>query len=1387
MPNPFNKIFNKKGDNDDKTAAQDTKPVENDSVDEQAPTDQPINRSTDQSAETNKADKTTEELKSPETPETEESKTGLEGTIDSKKRAGIDVLTRLTQRSNKAMMAAVGKARELNIQYIDTEHVLWGLLTDSGIYQLISELKATPPEIQKDLESLFKKGEYKENPQFSDKVKRALELSLSASRSLGYEFISPEHILLGLVQEGEGAAASILAKYGLTIEVVNKQVTGKDEDAGKMEGKTPQTALSQFTIDLTQLAKDGKLDPVVARSTEIERVMHVLSRRTKNNPVLIGEAGVGKTAIVEGLAQRIADGNVPEALKNKRILSVDLMSIVAGASHRGEFEERLKNLIREVKAAGGEITLFIDEIHNMVGTGGGGGDAMNAANILKPLLARGELQTIGATTITEYRKYMEKDRALERRFQPILVEEPTPEQALEMLTALRKKYEDFHKVTIPDDALKAAVSLSHRYIGDRQLPDKAVDLIDEASSSIRLPAISLPEEIRSLEERIRILEEEKQEAQRQADDVRVSSVERKLEKYNKELKEKQKIYEVKKAQTTTEVTPEVIQDIVSRWTNIPLSRLTESESKKLLNLEDLLHERIIDQRHAVDAVAEAIRRGRAGLKSSKRPIGSFIFMGPTGVGKTELAKAVAQILFGSEEKMVRLDMTEYMEKHEVAKLIGAPPGYVGYEEGGQLTEAVRRQPYSVVLLDEVEKAHADVFNILLQILDDGRLTDNKGRTIDFKNTILIATSNIGTNLIQKEMVTGGAIKFSSKTISTLTFSPTGRAVLTLEGRMWEKDKDGKSWTTLKLQDYFKGQEVEGADLLELKQKFPTEGFDAHAISPSGEELVVVGGRLWRRRSTTAKAWETLSLIDYFKDNEVTNAQADRAQQQLPTAKIGTIAVSPSETQVVTYEGRYWMRNGLQSTKWETGTLKDYLKGSIIKNSKLKAQNSKLKEKQEDLSANKENEILTTGINPQKASSVADNDKRGPAEPDPDLQKKVKELMSQKNQSNPVNQQSQPSQQVSDSVDQESSDSDLPKPGTADITDKPNDRTSENKLPTDSWDVHYFTPEGKEIIIKNQRFFRRDKFDSKEWETGELTELFEVVNVENANPSDLSEQLPIGQETEREKKAKEEEEEERFAKLKDKLLDELRKFFRPELLNRFDDTLVFKPLSPDDVLKIVDLLFNSVEKLLDEQNIGIEITASAKEELAIEGYDPIFGARPLRRTIQKMVENPISSMIIKGELKSGDIVNIDFDGKDFIFTAKVHPSKAERTSEAEKTQMQPRNKSQSDLNGAQQIETDKTDKETEVKEGSEVKEEGEVSKVNEVSERSERSEKIEDKEGETGNAEPPKETETPKGEDVVAQLAEPKEKPTPPSSPPAPPATDGSTQPQKQPPVQTPWG
>lgn len=1146
----------------------------------------------------------------------------LQSTIDGKKREELDLMTHLTQRSNRVFLSAQNKAKELGNDMLDSEHVLHGLLSDSEIYKMFNEMKIYPQVIEEELAKVYKKGSAPspapvpgndkqtqsdpaqkdaaqqnsakdEKPtntaktvQLSPRVKLILANSLTIARKLGFEFVSPEHILIALFEEGEGVGAQTLAKLGLKKEDLNKKVTGKKEGVLESKDKVEdrgKSMIGQFTVDLTAKAAQGLLDPVVERSEVIERVIHILSRRTKNNPALVGEAGVGKTAIVEGLAQKIVSKQVPDPLLDKKILQLDLMSVLAGASHRGEFEERMKSLIEEVQASKGQIILFIDEIHNIVGAGSSGEGSMDASNFLKPALARGEIQLIGATTLTEYRKYIEKDPALERRFQPVLVPEPTEEQAVKMLKAIKDKYEAYHRVKIPDDAVEQAVHLSKRYVGDRFLPDKSVDLIDEAASAVRLPMISLPEEIRSLEERVSELGQEMKEAEKSGDKVKARILKSKLDDIQAKLNEKKDEYTMKKGQTTSEVTGEIIKDIVSRWTGIPVSKITGSEMDKLANLEKIMHERLIGQEGAVSVVAQAVRRGRAGLKSTQRPIGSFVFLGPTGVGKTELSKTLAEILFGQEEAMIRFDMTEYMEKHEVAKLLGAPPGYVGYEEGGKLTEAVRRRPYSVVLFDEVEKAHPDIFNILLQILDDGRLTDNKGHVVSFKNTVVICTSNIGTSIIQDEMLKSGKGEIEEPPmVSTYAYSPRGREILTIGAKYFERDltatpkedpekdvkkeekkdetidtaKDDKKsdnkktstneqksqWQDGMMLDYFAGQKIEVAqksegELTEKTEKekvdFPSMGFDTHAMSAKGVEMVTKGNTIFVRNSTTAKIWETSTLIDYLKDSVVVNALPDVPEEQLPTVKWKTHAYTPDEMEIVTYKDRYWRRKE-GTTDWETGYLKDYF------------------------------------------------------------------------------------------VDQ----------------------TCEGSFPTTHWDIHTFSPLGKEIIIFGDSILVR-AINEKVWKTLTLKDYFGA-------------DFPLDRELEEKKKVDEEISRKKYDVVKDKVMGELRKFFRPELINRFDEVIIFEPLKFSHMMQIVKLQLESLAKLLEEQDMGFIYTDSAVKEIVRSGFDPVYGARPLRRAIQKLVENPISTLIIEKKVSAGDQILVDFDGENFVFNIEkvelVDPSK-----------------------------------------------------------------------------------------------------------------------------------
>jgi ATP-dependent Clp protease ATP-binding subunit ClpC len=673
---------------------------------------------------------------------------------------------RFTERARQVVVLAQEEARTLKHNYIGTEHILLGLLREEeGLAaRVLESLDITVERVRSQVVRIVGSGEEVTSGQipFTPRAKKVLELALREALSLGHNYIGTEHILLGLVRENEGVAARILLDFDADSDKIRNEVIrmlsgpgGRRQGGGgggTGEGKKSSKLLDQFGRNLTRLAEEGKLDPVIGRETEIERIMQILSRRTKNNPVLLGEPGVGKTAVVEGLAARINKGEVPELLKNKQIYTLDLAALVAGSKYRGEFEERLKKVMKEITQRG-DIILFIDELHNLVGAGAAEG-AIDAASILKPALARGELQTIGATTLDEYRKYLERDSALERRFAQIRVDQPSPEDTVKILEGLRERYEQHHRVTIRDDALEAAAELADRYISDRFLPDKAIDLIDEAGSRMRIKSMSSPPVYRELEEEIETTRREKEsaiEAQEFEKAANLRDTERQLTTRKRQLEDE---WAEGENGERPEVGEEEIADIVSMWTGIPVFKLTEAETKKLIRMEEELHKRVIGQEVAITAVSKAIRRSRAGIKDPKRPAGSFIFLGPSGVGKTELARTLADFLFGDEEAMIRIDMSEYMEKHAVSRLVGSPPGYIGYDEGGQLTEAVRRKPYSVLLLDEIEKAHPDVFNILLQILEDGRLTDAQGRTVDFRNAIVIMTSNIGASEISKNTSIG---------------------------------------------------------------------------------------------------------------------------------------------------------------------------------------------------------------------------------------------------------------------------------------------------------------------------------------------------------------------------------------------------------------------------------------------------------------------------------------------------------------------------------------------------------------------------------------------------------------------------------------------------------
>ena len=675
---------------------------------------------------------------------------------------------KFTNRAEKAIKIANTTAEELGHSYIGTEHLLYGLSEEGhGVASKVLELQeVTPDKILQEIEELIgfvdTDNEKIETAGFTPRTKRVIENAFREAKKIGSEFIGTEQLLVGIMQEADSVAVRILLDlnvspqkiYNEIAKVINEEDFNQtDSSDNKNIGSYNSTpTLNQYGADLTKQAREGKLDPVIGRKDEIERVIQILSRRTKNNPCLIGEPGVGKTAVVEGLAEKIVLGDVPELLKNKRVVTLDITSMIAGAKYRGDFEERIKKSLNEVKKVS-DVILFIDEIHTIVGAGAAEG-AVDAANILKPLLARGEIQLIGATTITEYRKYIEKDSALERRFSPVTVEEPSIEDTIKILEGIRDKYEAHHNVKITDEAIVSAVNLSVRYITDRFLPDKAIDLVDEASSKLKMKTYTRPEKLKELEEKISQIDNEKEEAILVQDFEKAANLRDEEQKLLEKLEKDNKRWENKSSRNVTILNEEDIAEVIANWTNIPVKKLTQDENEKLKNLEEVLHKRVVGQNEAVEAVAKAIRRGRVGLKDPNRPIGSFLFLGPTGVGKTELSKALAEAMFGNEDAMIRIDMSEYMEPHSISKLIGSPPGYVGFDEGGQLTEKIRRKPYSVILFDEVEKAHPDVMNMLLQILEDGRLTDSQGRTVNFKNTVIIMTSNIGARIITDRKLLG---------------------------------------------------------------------------------------------------------------------------------------------------------------------------------------------------------------------------------------------------------------------------------------------------------------------------------------------------------------------------------------------------------------------------------------------------------------------------------------------------------------------------------------------------------------------------------------------------------------------------------------------------------
>ena len=701
----------------------------------------------------------------------------------------IHMMQRFTDDAQRVLSFAQEAALELGHDYVGTEHVLIGLIkVKNGVAaKALNELGLSAETIIEDVEEHIGRGNKKASSVYmTPRVKHVLELAVEVANHMNHNYVGTEHILLGLLSDGGGVAVGILRNHNIRandiVDTIRTILGSSDSASHSGEDRKDNSSLGEladFGTDLNESAKQGKIDPVIGRDKEIARVIQILSRRTKNNPVLIGEPGVGKTAIAEGLAQRIVNGNVPEILRNKRIISLSISSMLAGAKYRGEFEERLKKAIDEVQKHN-DMIIFIDEIHTLVGAGATEG-AMDAANILKPALARGEFQVVGATTLDEYKKHIEKDAALERRFQPVLVGEPSEEDALEILKGLRDRYEAFHKAKITDEALEAAVSLSSRYITDRFLPDKAIDVVDEAASKVRMKVFSAAPDVKALETQLADVKKEKEAAVTAQEFEKAAEMRDEEKRIEKEINDKKKAAK-ENSDAKLVVTDEDIASVVAQWTGIPVSKIAQEESESLLHLEEELHKRVIGQDEAVVAVSKAVRRARAGLKDPKRPIGSFLFLGPTGVGKTELARALAVALFGDETAMIRLDMSEYMEKHTVSRLVGAPPGYVGYEEGGQLTDAVRRKPYSVILLDEVEKAHADFFNILLQVLDDGRLTDSQGRTVDFRNTVIIMTSNLGAKALRKDSPELGflaAKKADSNTedISVVNFKEAKKSVM----------------------------------------------------------------------------------------------------------------------------------------------------------------------------------------------------------------------------------------------------------------------------------------------------------------------------------------------------------------------------------------------------------------------------------------------------------------------------------------------------------------------------------------------------------------------------------------------------------------------------------
>ncbi len=757
------------------------------------------------------------------------------------------MFNRFTERARKVIILAKEEAKRFNHDYIGTEHILLGLIREGeGVASaVLQNLGLTSDNIRMEIEKLVQPGPatvVSGDIPFTPRAKKVIELAMDEAHNLGHNYIGTEHLLLGLIREGEGVASQVLLNLGLDLNRVRSEVINllglSGPNAGPVPGtpsKTKTPALDAFGRDLTSLAKENKLDPVIGRKDEIERVIQILSRRTKNNPVLLGEAGVGKTAIVEGLAQKIIKDDVPETLRNKRVVILDLALMVAGTKYRGQFEERIKAVMDEIKRSE-NIIIFVDELHTLVGAGSAEG-AIDASNILKPALSRGEIQCIGATTLDEYRKYIEKDAALERRFQTIMVDPPSVEETIKILDGLRDKYEAHHRVKILDEALEAAAKLSDRYISGRFLPDKAIDLIDEAGSRARLSVMTIPPDLRELEEKIETLRKEKEAAIKGQDFEKAANLRDQEREAKQSLEKVKQDWKKSKGELQPQVTEEDIAYIVSKWTGVPIFRLEEKESEHLLKMEDELHKRVVGQDEAIGAIAHAVRRSRAGIKDPRRPIGSFVFLGPTGVGKTLLGRVLAEFLFGDENALVQLDMSEYMEKFNVSRLVGAPPGYVGYEEGGQLTEKIRRRPYSVVLLDEIEKAHPDVFNILLQVLEDGRLTDSFGRKVDFRNTVLIMTSNIGAELLRKQGSLGFKSEKEELTYQSMKDKLMDEVKRTFKPEFINRIDDIIVFRSLSKEDLYKIIDIE---INEVKKRLSEQDIDID-LSPEAKTFLIEKG------------------------------------------------------------------------------------------------------------------------------------------------------------------------------------------------------------------------------------------------------------------------------------------------------------------------------------------------------------------------------------------------------------------------------------------------------------------------------------------------------------------------------------------------------------------